>query len=650
MARTLRVLFVEDSEDDVLLLREELRRAGYAVTHRQVVDASGMRDALATATWDLVLSEYTLPSWDAPGALTILHESGLDLPFIIVSGTIREEAAVTALKAGAHDFVSKDRLARFLPVVARELGEAEERRQRRQTELALAEQERTYRRIVETTHEGIWMLSGDGRTSYANRRMAELLAVAPDVLAEALFWDFVAPESREAARLELAGGHLPPQEPRSVRFLRRDGGDFWAALATNPITDEDGEPLGTLVMVADITDRQTLHEQLMVSDRMASVGVLAAGVAHEINNPLTAVLWNLSASRADLVTLEGLVHALPDSPVRTSASRALATLRTGLRDTAEAAERVRDIARDLKVFSRAQDDVSNPVDVVRVLESSLRMARTEIRHRATVKKDIHPVPPVMANESRLGQVFLNLVVNAAQAIDEGHADENEIVLATGLAGPGHLFVEVRDSGCGMTPEVRERLFSPFFTTKPRGIGTGLGLSICRRIVTALGGEITVTSAPGAGSTFRVTLPTMAPAPPPAAGTRAPETDAAPVTRRGHVLVIDDEPMILRTLSRFISQSHEVDVFERARPALERIAAGARYDVVLCDLMMPEMTGIEFYEAVTAIDPDQARAVIFLTGGAFTPRARDFLDRVENTRIEKPFKPAQLIDQVNARMG
>ena len=635
MIRTLRVLFVEDSEDDVLLLREELRRAGYDVVHAQVETVEAAREALSSGAWDIVLCEYALRGWDALGALALVHELGLDLPFIIVSGTIREEAAVRALKAGAHDFVSKNRLARFLPVVARELKEAAVRRERRRTEAALKEQERVYRRIVETAHEGIWILHEDGRTSYANQRMSELLGVSPDALALASFWDFVAEDSREAARLELE--QAPAEVPRSVRLVRRDGGEFWAALATNRITDDDGAPLGILVMVADITERRRLAEQLMTSDRMASVGILAAGVAHEINNPLTAALWNLGAAQRDLAALAPLVGDLPH----------FATLSEGLRDTAEAAERVRDIARDLKIFSRAADDVAEPVDLVEVIESSARMARTEIRHRATVVNALERVPKVLANESRLGQVFLNLIVNAAQAIDEGHAGANEIVLATGVAKPGWVYAEVRDTGGGMPPAVLERLFTPFFTTKPPGVGTGLGLSICHRIVTALGGEISATSAVGVGSTFRVVLPA---AEVPTSVSDAVVTASPMPTRRGRVLIVDDEAIILKTLTRIISFEHDVEAFERAAPALEKIRGGERFDVIVSDLMMPEMTGFDLHGALSEEAPDQAARMVFLTGGAFTQRAREFLDAVDNVRFEKPFNPAQLLDLVNARVG
>jgi signal transduction histidine kinase len=249
----------------------------------------------------------------------------------------------------------------------------------------------------------------------------------------------------------------------------------------------------------DVTERIHVQRNLMVADRMASIGMLAAGVAHEINNPLAAVTGNLELAARDIAAL-----ALePGDPL------ALERLAAGLADAREAADRVRDIVRDLNVFSRAGDDGSGPVDVHRVLDSSLRLARNVIRNRARVVREYGDVPPVLANESRLGQVFLNLLVNAAQAMPDGRPEANEIRLRTHTE-PGWVVVEVVDTGRGMSADVQQRLFRPFFTTKPAGVGTGLGLAICHQIVNAVHGTIAVHSELGRGTTFRVRLPTGRP--------------------------------------------------------------------------------------------------------------------------------------------
>jgi CheY-like chemotaxis protein len=252
---------------------------------------------------------------------------------------------------------------------------------------------------------------------------------------------------------------------------------------------------------------------------------------------------------------------------------------------------------------------------------------------------------VHASEARLGQVFLNLIVNAAQAIPEGQADQNEIRLVTRRGEGDHVVVEVIDTGPGISPDVLPRLFTPFFTTKPVGVGTGLGLSICRRLVSAIGGEITVETEVGKGTTFRVTLPaTVATAP---AARR--ETADLPAPRRGRILVVDDEEAIGRSIRRLVGRDHDVTALTQATEALQLIGSGQRFDIILCDVMMPVMTGMDLYGELERVAPDQAARVVFLTGGAFTPTARAFLDGVKNVTIEKPFDVRGLVSLIHERL-
>jgi nitrogen-specific signal transduction histidine kinase len=383
---------------------------------------------------------------------------------------------------------------------------------------------------------------------------------------------------------------------------------------TRPLHDEDNDD-------ALRAEQRRMEEKLLRADRMASIGALVAGVAHEINNPLAIVLANLDLLAHLAIPPSGPAPRLDSAEIQET-----------LRDAREAADRVRVIVAGLKTLSRSDELERGPVDLHRMLDFSIKMAWNEIRHRARLVKAYGPVPAVHGNEARLGQVFLNLLINAAQAIPEGHAGENEIRISTQRGPDDSVTVEIRDSGLGMPAEVIARIFDPFFTSKPVGAGTGLGLAICDTIVRSHGGEITVSSAVGQGSTFVVRLPASDGVP----SYLQRATPVIAVARRARVLVIDDEPAIGIALRRTLQDDHDVDAVTSARSALDLLDAGRRFDLILCDMMMPEQTGEGLHAELAGKLPDQAERMVFLTGGAFTPGARAFLDRVNNVCLEKPF--------------
>jgi CheY-like chemotaxis protein len=259
-----------------------------------------------------------------------------------------------------------------------------------------------------------------------------------------------------------------------------------------------------------------------------------------------------------------------------------------------------------------------------------------------------PAPLVKAAEFQLGQVFLNLIVNAAHAIPEGAVEQHTITVVSATRPDGAAVVEVTDDGAGIAPEHLLRIFEPFFTTKAVGEGTGLGLSLCHGIVTALGGRIEVESTPGHGSTFRVVLPPAAlePVEPPAQH-RLPFA-ATPVPTGAHILVVDDEPLVGATIRRVLG-GHEVEVLTSGLEALRRLRGPERFDLVLCDLMMPELSGMDLHATLADEAPELARRMVFITGGAFTERARLFLEQVPNARVPKPFSPQELRDVVRAAL-
>ncbi len=386
------------------------------------------------------------------------------------------------------------------------------------------------------------------------------------------------------------------------------------------------------------SEHRELQARLAQTDRLTSLGTMAAGVAHEINNPLAYVLLNLGYVGEELSKID------PES-VRSN------EIRVALEHARGGAERIRDIVRGLKTFSRPESEALAPVDVAQIMDASLAMVAHEIRHRARLVKDYAPVPKVVANEARLGQVFLNLLLNAVQALPEGRGEANEVRVVATSPSLQRVVVEVHDNGTGIAPQVRGRIFEPFFTTKPVGIGTGLGLAICHGIVTSIGGTLSVESEVGRGSVFRVELP---------AATRAIGSSAAahvlgdrpvplPGSARGRILVVDDEPIVCFSLERLLASEGEVVAGTSVKESLRLMRQGQRFDVILCDLMMPEMDALALYEAIRATAPEQADAMIFVTGGAFTARAREFLERVPNPHLGKPFDVDALLSLVRARL-
>jgi PAS domain S-box-containing protein len=642
MGTPIRVLIVEDSAADAELTVRELARSGYDPEALRVDTAEAMRAAMESGEWDVILADYNMPRFDAESALRLMKERHLDVPFLIVSGSIGEQSAVAAMKAGAHDYIMKDGLARLVPAVERELREAQERRKRRQAEQALRRSEARFRQLIERSPDGIAVCYAD-RIIYVNPVLAALLGRGdPEALAGKDLLGFVHPEDRDAAaallRAPIAKGEPGPMQ--EVRFLSGEGNPVVAEVTTVAL-EFDGRS-ATAVMVRDVTERKQMQSRLLQADRMASVGILAAGVAHEINNPLAYVIANL----------EFLAQELP--PIREKLDGDAAELETPfgqieqtLLEAREGAERVRLIVRDLKTFSRIDEEDRGPVNLVEVIGSSLNMVWSEIRDRARLVKEFGATPAVDANVSRLGQVFLNLLINAAQALPEGEAERNEIRILTRTDERGYAVVEVSDTGAGIPQNALGRVFDPFFTTKPVGVGTGLGLSICHNIVSSLGGVMEVETRFGQGTTFRVILPPAGHGAAARRGERALREDAA--GPRARVLVVDDEQALGSALARALGGENDVVVTHSGGDALRRLLDGQPFDLILCDLIMPEVTGMDLYETLARERPALLDRVVFMTSGAFTPRARAFVARLKNPCLEKPLDLAAIRTLIRQRV-
>lgn len=490
---------------------------------------------------------------------------------------------------------------------------------------ARARAEERYRLVSKATGEAVWEWEFSTDSIVWNDGLHTVFGHTLEVDRGGKWWlSHVHPSDRarvaEALQAVIDGDGTAWSD--EYRFERGDGTAAHVLDRGFVTRDETGRGVRMTGSMQDVTAKKALEERLLIADRMASMGTLAAGVAHEINNPLSYVKGNL-----DFV-LEKLAH---DKNVHPDLLLALEDARVG-------AMRVREIVRDLKMFSRADVEASGPVDVEPVVASSIAMAWNEIRHRAKLVRRSGAPPPVVATEARLGQVVLNLLVNAAQAIPEGATESNEIRVETGLAADGRVFIEVADTGPGISLDVKRRMFDPFFTTKAIGDGTGLGLAICHSIVTSLGGEIAVESEIGRGAVFRVLLPAAAPA-----AAVAPEVAAALARgpRRARVLVVDDDPSVATTVRRILGRDHDVFVSPGGGDALAQLLADPTFDVVVCDVMMPDVSGIDVYGELLRRSPELTRRIVFMTGGAFTPRAREFLATTSQPCIEKPFDPDEL---------
>jgi PAS domain S-box-containing protein len=474
-------------------------------------------------------------------------------------------------------------------------------------------------------HVGIWEWNVKTHDVYWSDELYQIFGHAPGAFAPSFerLLAHVHPDDVTAVKAYFTRGLREPSPSTcEYRVVRATGEIRTIHARLRPIFDAKNE-LEMLVGIAqDITETKEVQARLVFSDRMISVGTLAGGVAHEINNPLATI----SAS------LEMIAEARGDAETR---------------DARKAVDRIRTIVRGLSAFSRVDDDSRQPVDINRVLDLAIGLASNEIRHRARLVKQLGAVPPVFANPARLGHVFLNLLTNAAEAVAEGDANSHEVKVVTKVDDAGWAIVEVHDTGSGIARDVQGRIFDPFFTTKGVGRGTGLGLSICHGTVRALGGDITFRTEVGRGTTFLIALPPSTDAP----RKRPPSNLPKPTTsRRGTLLLVDDDVLFTSSLRRLFASEHDVSVVNDGRIALERIAKGERFDVILCDLMMPDLTGAELHAALRELSPEMADQMIFITGGAFSPASQQFLERITNLCFEKPCDLEELRSTVRRRIA
>lgn len=498
-------MVVEDERVVARDIEDSLRGMGYDV----VGSAASAEECLRCASNnrpDLVLMDVRIQG-DIDGIETAkLLRSRFGVPVIYLTAYADDETVNRAREAEAHGYLLK-------PFRATELKSAVEIALfKHRAENKLRAQEQWFRTTLRAIGEAVIAVDTQARVSFTNRIAEELLGEREAELKGKRLGDVfqlideLTGESVESPVGQALADGKTLRLPANTA-LKGSRGDLPIDDSVAPILDERGEVLGAVIVFRDASEQRTAQAQIALADRLTSLGVLAAGVAHEINNPLTYVLGNATLAGHDLARLRESL-----APYRASNDAILAGLPDRIQDIEadlseiqHGAERISRIVADLRVFARPEDS-GEPGDVMHALGWALRVSESQLIRRARLIKALNPVPRVRGSDGRLGQVFLNLLINAAQAIDEGEPERNIITVSTGRDERGWVAVSVQDTGAGMHPEVAKRVFEPFFTTKPVGVGTGLGLSICHGIVQAMGGEMAVESTPQFGSTFHVFLP------------------------------------------------------------------------------------------------------------------------------------------------
>jgi PAS domain S-box-containing protein len=463
-------------------------------------------------------------------------------------------------------------------------------------EQRLAVSEARLRDVVNLAGDAILAVRRDGSIRLANRAAARVFGREVDTLVDT------------PAVAVLPGLNDSDVSPRRLYALRGD-----ERVPVRVTLGERGDDGSRTVIAHDLNDEERLAKQLMVADRLASLGTLAAGVGHEINNPLGFVLANLEFAR------------------RSAAGDAA----TALDEALEGVARIRSIVDDLRGFANTTAPESGPVDLEDVVRRALRLLNNEIRHRARLATRFDRVPRVVGQPARLGQVVTHLVTNALRAIPPERT--GRIDIAIHRDSDGAVVLEVRDDGVGIPAEVLPRIFEPFFSMRNAGDRRGLGLALLHGIITSIGGRIDVKSHVGAGTRFRVFIPAFAGDTPEAAPVVADV--ARPAARR--VLLVDDEPLIGRAVARMLVDAWKVTSFRGTNEAMAAIDAGEMFDVCLCDLMMPGDGGANFAAALRVRRPDLLNKTGFVTGGAFTDEARAFVATVSDRVLGKPFDRASL---------
>ncbi|MDD5304583.1 MAG: response regulator [Elusimicrobia bacterium] len=620
----LSVLILEDDPQDAELELHELKRAGFPVAPRIVSSEADYVAALKPEV-GLILSDFRLPQFDGMRALQLLKERGLDIPFILVSGAIGEEQAVAVMLQGAFAYVMKSRLVSLGPIVSRALNEAAMRREKIAAQEELRKSESRYRRLFESSSDGILILdAATGAVLDANPSFLALLGYGLDEIRGRALWELDAFKGLEAAKVDLRNLlTLPRVRHDDLPLTAKDGSRRDVEFSGNACAADGGKVIQC--GVRDISERKRLQAQLFQAQKMETVGMLAGGIAHDFNNILMAIMGSCDFLRA------GFTRTDPR--------------RGDVADIEASAERAAALTRQLLLFSRKLAAQPVALDLNELIRNLQKMLRRLIGEDIELVSSLCPEPVIVrVDPGQMEQVIMNLSVNAREAMPKGGRLILKTEVLKGGAGclprcrpagtPDCVSLEVTDTGCGMPPEVLAHLFEPFFTTRPVGKGTGLGLSTVYGIVSHAEGDVAARSVLGQGSTFTLCLPMAGAAPLP--GTGGGETAGAAGGRETILLVEDDEPL-LRINERILRErGYRVLSAHGGEDALVLLRdASNPVSLLLTDVVMPGLGGGELAQKAVQLRPDLK--VAFITGYIDDRRSGE-LKALKGEILQKPVAP------------
>ncbi len=633
----MRILIFEDQPLDAELIEYELERAGLRCETQRAETRDELVRSLEEFRPDLILSDYAVPHFDGMAALALARQLAPTVPFIIVTGSVNEETAVRCMHAGASDYLIKNNLARLGPAVRSALEREASRAEKLRTEDALRRSEANLRAIFNSSPQGFVLTDPDGTIKAFNQTAAQWATrVGGRRLSEGSKLDELTPAGELEQWRECFDLALRNRSTTREWCLREtSGAEHWYEANHIPVVDDAGGVVGVCLSLADIDERKRMEEHLLRAERLQASGKLAGGLAHEINNMMTAVIGLGTFLLQDLTESD---------PRRVDAEEIIRT-----------AERVAGLTRQLLAFTRQQ--VLRPV----VLDLNAVVRGTETMLRSSVGEDVElevrlapALPATRADPAQIEQVLTNLVLNARDAIPARGRITIETA-AVELDGAytrrhgevmvpyGHYVrLAVCDTGHGMSPEVRARVFEPFFTTKPVGRGTGLGLSTVYGIVKQSGGFVWAYSEPGQGSIFKVYLP-VADARVAEAEPRRPAR--SPLTGKETIMVVEDDEVVRALVARMLGEyGYRVVETADGQAALELLQAGASaVDLVVSDVVMPKMGGQELGESLHALGQDIP--VLFISGFTGEDVVRRGLLKPGAPIQEKPFTPETLVERV-----